>query len=173
MTRSKVLPVVMGMALWLSAAQMALAASEGEVACCGFMNDMAQKYFQKHVKIANKCTLKMEASSDPNGEKCDDEFDVNTGGIDFVIDKFHAKFFKRMKKKCIKKIEGVTEANFAFAAPVPSCGCNAETSLQGHIECKLEQMSPPADTGVCGITPKRKNANRGTLSPPDLSGFCP
>ena len=150
---------------------VALALPPDEAECCGIMNAQAIKYFEKHVKIANKCTFMMEQSSNPAGEKCDDKFDPTTGGTDFVIDKFKAKFVKKMKKKCMKKLN-LDEAGFLLYGLIPTCGCNAETSLADQIDCKLEDMADPGDQGVCGVTPLRKNSNRGDAPPPNCASFC-
>ncbi len=172
MRRSSLSCVGMMAFLLLVVPGVALALPPDEAECCGIMNAQAIKYFQKHVKIANKCTFKMEQSSNPAGEKCDDKFDPTTGGTDFVIDKFKAKFVKKMKKKCMKKLGLTTDEQFVDYDLIATCGCNAETSLADQIDCKLEEMALPSDLGVCGVTPLRKNSNRGNLPPPDCANFC-
>ncbi len=164
----------LGGLLFLGAPQPASAVSEGEQACCLILTVQALKYFSKHGKLANKCTLKMNDSSDPAGEKCDDGFDAvkNDPNEDFVIDKFKAKFIKKMKKKCAKKLLVAFEV-VGDEDAMPECGCPATIKLDAQIDCKLEETASPADLGVCGMTPLRKNSNRGLSSPPAESDFCP
>jgi len=134
------------------------------------MDQQAQKYFQKHVAKVNKCTSKMDTSSNPSAETCDDGFDANTGGTDFVIDSFETTYLNKMKTKCAKADPSFTP----FHAPMPSpCTCSSTPSLEQQMECELELMPDPADEAVCITSPAKKSANRGSLPPPDNSGFCP
>ncbi len=147
----------------------AWALTAGESACCTIMSEQAAKYFKKHVKVVDKCTSKMDASSNPNSEKCDDGFDSVVGGTDFVIDKFGGKFFKKIKKKCAKKMGTTIDP---LTPALAGCGCPTETFLEDQINCLLEKNAGPADCGVCDITPKLKNANRANSAPPGLANYC-
>lgn len=155
------------------AAPPASAMSQAELDCCDAMDQQAQKYFQKHVKKVNKCTNTMDTSLNPPAETCDDGFDANTGGTDFIIDSFAPKYLNKMKNKCMTAL-GLTEAEFNAHGPIPSpCTCSSSLSLQEQMECKLDLMPDPADQAVCITSPSRKNANRGSLPPPGESAFCP
>lgn len=158
------------------AAPPASAISQAELDCCDAMDQQAQKYFQKHVKIVNKCTYKMDTTPEPPNQKCDDGFDANTGETDFIINKFFDKFSSKMKKKCMTALGLTTDQEFNQQNPMPSpCTCSAPqtSSLQQQIECKLNVVPDPADEAVCITSPARKNANRGNSPPPQESGFCP
>jgi hypothetical protein len=174
MSRWKRASVSIALLLPLVAASGAAAITAEELECCDEMDQAVQKYFQKHIKKARKCTIKMDESADPGGERCDDEFDAVTGGTDFLIDKFEDKTLKKMKQKCISKLGLADDAAFNVSAPMPSpCTCNAFPFLPNQVDCKLNLIPGPADGAVCDITPTKKNSNRGTSSPPGTSGFCP
>lgn len=174
MSRWKLVSVSMVLLLPLAAASGAAAITAEELECCDEMDQAVQKYFQKHIKKARKCTIKMDESADPGGESCDDNFDAVTGDTDFLIDKYEAKALKKMTRKCISKLGLADEAALNAHAPMPSpCTCNAFPFLPGQMNCKLNLIPGPADAAVCDITPAEKNANRGAASPPGTSGFCP
>ncbi len=150
----------------------ASAISQAELDCCDAMGQQAQKYFQKHIKVANKCTGKMDTSSNPSAETCDDGFDANlVGETDFLINQFKTKYLNKMKSKCLQADPSFTDSH----GQIPSCGTcsNTTSSLGAQMECMLEIIADPADEAVCITSPSRKNANRGSLPPPGESNFCP
>jgi hypothetical protein len=158
----------------LALAPAASAITPAELDCCDAMDQAVQAYFQKHIKKVKKCTLKMNESTDPASERCDDGFDAETGDTDYVVDQFGDKTLKKMKRKCMAALGLASEAAFDVHAPMPSpCTCNAPPLLQGQMECKLNIISGPADLAVCAISPAKKNANRGGAPPPGISTFCP
>lgn len=174
MSRWQLASVSVALLLPLAVASRASAITAQELACCDEMDQAVQSYFQKHIKKARKCTIKMDESGNPGGERCDDGFDAVTGDTDFLIDKYEAKALKKMKRKCISKLGLADEAALNVHAAMPSpCSCNAFPFLPDQMNCKLNLIPGPADTAVCDITPSKKNANRGSSSPPGTSVFCP
>ena len=158
----------------MTAASTAFAITAAELACCDEMDQAVQAYFQKHIKKVRRCTIKMDQSANPGAERCDDGFDATTGDTDYLVDVLETRMLKRMKRKCIRKLGLADEAALNAHGPMPSpCTCNVFAFLTDQMSCKLNLIPDPSDNAVCSITPAKKNANRGSSSPPGIAGFCP
>ena len=141
--------------------------------CCDIMETEAlQKYYLKHFKVAGRCTYKMNLKG--TDLACDDGYDAKTGGLDFLIDKLRDRSISKMERKCRQEL-GFPGG--AAAEPViASCTCGGPgeaTSLWNQMECILALTQDDVDNAVCQASPVRMNANRGNLSPPGISSFCP
>ncbi|MFQ5513485.1 MAG: hypothetical protein ACE5FG_03540 [Myxococcota bacterium] len=163
--------LVLVLLLTLAGSGAAFALTEAEADCCAFMLKMAFKYQKKHYKLVNKCTSKMNLSSDPNSESCQEKFDPKTGDTDFVIDRFKPKFLAKMKKKCIKLL-GLSDASFVTQLSIPSCQCGSEIFLSDQMDCMLVEEAATADDSVCVTSPQDMNVNRAAQPPPGVSSFC-
>ncbi len=170
---SDLVGVAMATLLLLVTPQVASAVTEAEVDCCKFMKKMTDKYLEKHLKLVNKCTSKMNNPKYATvadailGEKCDNGYDrVLLINNDFAIDKFQQKFLNKMIKKCTKLLG-------ALGLAINGCGCANETQLLSQMECKLGLKAADGDGGVCSIPPLKKNANREPEPPPGFADFCP
>jgi hypothetical protein len=155
--------------------QVSLLTPAEEVCCFDIMDEVAKRYFPKHLKKANKCTSKMAGStkSPPTLERCFDGMAANTGEPWWLIEKLRDKALKKAAKKCGRQLN-FDPLTFDTQPPLPqTCTCNTELTLGDQMRCKLGVSGKEADKDVCGIvTPTLMNANRGNDTPPQISLKC-